>query len=308
VSVVSWWVTWPAEPVLGNIVSDHIHMWPAAKVEGGVAPAGVTYPAELYGEVAHLVMRSEDMTREQALPFIDISERELEVLKDVPRDHARDIRRDLKGFYSTYETTRRIALAVMDVDRTRFGAPSDQLVLFRIVDWVCHTSLKHSELVTNHLDATPGEVKRYGRAVSEAYRAADRAIGQLLARFGPGNVIIVSDHGFELEDHVWGPRYNHTHAPDGIFIAAGPAFRPGRFEGLTVYDVMPLMLATKGLPVAEDLVSRVRTDVFQPSHLEQSPVRYVKSFGYSGALELGDDAPEAEAELLERLRALGYIE
>jgi hypothetical protein len=106
---------------------------------------------------------------------------------------------------------------------------------------------------------------------------------------------------------MWGWRYNHTQAPDGIFLAAGPAFRPGEKEGLTVYDVMPLLLALKGLPVSRELRGRVPEEVFRPDHLEKTPLRFVKTYGAQGSFERGEDRPEVEAELMERLRALGYV-
>jgi hypothetical protein len=307
VSVVSWWVTWPAEPVLGHVVSDHIHMWPLKPGQPATIPAGVTFPEELYQEIAPLVMRPEEMTLAQASRFMDVSAEELEVLKVVPRDSVRDVRRDLKYFFSAFESSRRISLAVMDKDRGRFGAPSDHLVLFRVVDELCHTALHQSELVADHLAADPAEVERFGRAVSEAYRSVDRAIGELASRFGEGNVVVLSDHGFALEEYAWGERYNHTNAPSGILIAAGPAFRPGRVDGISVFDVMPLLLAAKGLPVSRELQGRVPTEILRPEHVESTPVHYVKSFGAAGTVELGEDAPAAEAELMERLRALGYI-
>jgi hypothetical protein len=66
-------------------------------------------------------------------------------------------------------------------------------------------------------------------------------------------------------------------------------------------------MAVKGLPVSEELRGRVREDLLRPEHLRQTPLRYVKGYGAEGAFELGDDAPQAEAELMERLRALGYV-
>jgi hypothetical protein len=307
VSVVSWWVTWPAEPVLGHVVSDHIHMWPLREGQPPPSPVGVTFPETLYQDIAPLVMRPDQMTLSQALPFMDISADEIEVLKAVPRDSVRDVRRDLKYFLSAFETSRRISAAVMEKDRIRFGAPSDHLVLFRLVDELCHTALHQSELVSEHLAADENEVERFGRAVSEAYRSVDRAIGELASRFGDGNIVVLSDHGFALEEYAWGLRYNHTHAPDGIVIAAGPAFRPGRVEGLSVYDIMPLLMAAKGLPVSQELDGRVPTEILRAEVLERTPVRHVRSYGLAGTFEVGEDAPQAEAELMERLRALGYI-
>lgn len=174
-----------------------------------------------------------------------------------------------------------------------------------------HQALEYSELVEDHLQASSEELEKYGQVVSEAYRAADRAVGRLIESFGRTNVVILSDHGFKLLR----PRsrfrtYGHfgPRTPDGIFIAAGPAFRSGRVEGLGIYDVMPMVLYLKGWPVAKDFVKGVPTEVFKEAFLAQYPVQTIDSDGAMRA-ELPTDSPlVADDEMVERLRALGYLD
>jgi arylsulfatase A-like enzyme len=176
------------------------------------------------------------------------------------------------------------------------------------VDIACHRALDASELVDDHLSATPEEQRKFGRVVSEAYRRVDRALAEILASYDDPNVVVVSDHGFQREKQRGEVVYQHNGAPPGVFLAAGPAFRPGSVSDLTILDVMPLLAALKGLPVADDLEGRLREDLFDPSFLAARPIRRVATYGRRGSIVAAKDAAFADAELMERLRALGYVQ
>jgi hypothetical protein len=309
VDVLNWWATWPAEPVLGRMVSERVHYF-RFSVRGLAHEAErLTHPEGLYREIAPLVMDPDAVSYEQARVFLDVSPEEFQAMMHAPFER-RSIRGEFKYLFSLHETERRLGRYLLESSRKAHGAPTDLLVLSRIVDMACHTSLRHSELVRHHPRATPEELRKYGRVVTEAYKAADRTLGALLEAFGDGNVVVVSDHGFQIEVmqgriHV----YDHREAPPGILIAAGPAFRPGRVEGLGVYDVLPLLLQLKGFAQAEDLPGRLATELLEASFLARHPVRRVASYR---SLRGGAAAPPAEGagddELMERLRALGYVE
>ena len=137
----------------------------------------------------------------------------------------------------------------------------------------------------------------------------DRAIGELVVAFGDGNVLIVSDHGFGLE-HIGAdetPVYDHRWAPPGILIAAGPAFQPGRVDGLGVLDVLPTLLYLKGFALADDMPGRVAEELFGDAFRENHPVTRVASYRQGSKTE-GVGAPaDGDEQMLDRLRALGYI-
>src|SRR5207244_12800822 len=118
-----------------------------------------------------------------------------------------------------FGTTRGVGSLVTDRGRERqqVVAP-DLLVLLRLVDMTSHVALRDSELVADHVGAPDAEVRKFGRAVSEAYRATDRALGELVARFEDANVIVVSDHGFRLQHEGGRSFYGHEDAPDGVFL------------------------------------------------------------------------------------------
>jgi len=120
--------------------------------------------------------------------------------------------------------------------------------------------------------------------------------------------VLASDVPFKARCELVG-----SHRPEGVFIAAGPGIRQGiSLSQLSILDVAPLVLHSLGLPIPADMEGRVPVEAFEPSLLQARPVRAdvriespPRSPSYTDAGEL--DA-EAEAEVLRRLRALGYVE
>ncbi len=308
VSIVNWWATWPAEPTRGATVSERIHFWRLRAKGQPTASERLTYPEELYAELEPLMVRPDQVTFEQAREFLDITADDWTKMRGVTfQQHL--LESEFPYIFAMFETDRRIARALMDKGRKAGHAPDDLWVLFRIVDLACHTALHYSPLVEDHLDAKPEELAKYGRMVTEAYRHADRAIGELVDAFGPGNVIIVSDHGFELGMGRNGEkRYVHNKAPAGIFIASGPAFRPGRVEGLSIHEVFPLVMYLKDLPVAEDFAGRVPLEVVSDTFAAAHPMLRIASYGRSDGSTTEILPSESDEMMLERLRALGYIQ
>jgi predicted AlkP superfamily phosphohydrolase/phosphomutase len=101
------------------------------------------------------------------------------------------------------------------------------------------------------------------------------------------------------------------HRPEGIFLAAGPGIRAGlEADELSIVDVAPLVLHRLGLPVPDDMAGRVPTKILEEDELQRRPPRRAAAAipaptAASPGLELD---PEEEASVLQRLRALGYVE
>jgi predicted AlkP superfamily phosphohydrolase/phosphomutase len=103
-----------------------------------------------------------------------------------------------------------------------------------------------------------------------------------------------------------------THRPEGILIAAGAGIRPAPalLSPMSIVDVTPTLLYSLGLPVPADLEGRVLEDIFEPEVLRAAPVRSgPPTTGSAGADEaaIGDMTAGEEAQVLERLKALGYV-
>jgi hypothetical protein len=186
---------------------------------------------------------------------------------------------------------------------------------YRITDVASHSLWKYHD-DTDFEDKAEPEVKELvGDVISEAYRFADQAIGDLLSEAGPDvNVVVVSDHGFGSATGQYRVRDSEllmltgNHRPDGIFIAAGPDVVKGKFPGITVFDVMPTMMALMGQPVASDLPGEVDLRLIAPEFLEAHPIQQIANYGTEWRSNVSSLDQEAQRSTLQNLKALGYID
>ena len=99
----------------------------------------------------------------------------------------------------------------------------------------------------------------------------------------------------------------HDANTEGIFLAAGPDIDPeadlGRIHTL---DITPTLLYALALPVAQDFDGQPRLDVFNREFRSRHPVRTIRSWGPRDPAAAATS--EADADLMEELRALGYLD
>jgi hypothetical protein len=306
VSVINWWGTWPAEPVVGHIVSERAYYHKLRHRNEPVHPAGLTHPDDLYPQIAPLIALPDEVTLAEAREFMDVTAAEFEPMRTIKHPSPLlGIANEFTYFHSMFVTNERLAPDLIERSRRLYGESADLLVLIRLVDQTCHTALIYSELVDDHRNASRDDLRKYAGVVSGAYRAVDGALGRIQEASRADNVIVVSDHGFQLE----GPRaFSHNEGPPGIFMAAGPAFRPGRVEGLSVLDVLPLLLYLKDFPQADDFDGHLPAQALDAGLLASKPPRRIASYGTrAGTIPHIAGSSAVDAEMLERLRALGYL-
>lgn len=111
----------------------------------------------------------------------------------------------------------------------------------------------------------------------------------------------------DLNYKLWLDRYPSlagTHRREGVLIVGGRGVRRGHVErGADLVDLAPTILAVAGLAVPDDMDGRVLDELFT----EPPPVRFEPANGATGRgpTELSE---AEEQEVLDRLRALGYVE
>lgn len=99
----------------------------------------------------------------------------------------------------------------------------------------------------------------------------------------------------------------HTGHPPGLFMAAGPDIDPkGSAKGIDIHDIAPTVAYGMGLPVATDSAGRAFLEIYSADFQTRSPMRTVPTYGLRDAA--GTTSSTEDGDMLENLRALGYIE
>jgi predicted AlkP superfamily phosphohydrolase/phosphomutase len=306
---VGWWVTWPAEPTLGFIVSDHFSVSRFALGEDYESDVrdrefyrDQTYPAERAKDIRHLKVPRHDIDREDLARFARLDG------DDEWPEHL-----------EPYAKESEFAIA-HSVDRThdavgRFLLERDQPPLFGVylegIDIMQHFFWEFMNPAGTGTNP-PAELRdKWGRMVESYYRWTDRRVGAFVEAGGDGRaMMIVSDHGFRPSTERWEEMgISGEHRREAFFLFAGPGVRRGELiDGTDAVDVTPIVLVYHGLPFGEDMDGRPVLACFTEELLEQRKPMVLPT------LELGEldraAIPDSSVarDLEERIRALGYIQ
>jgi arylsulfatase A-like enzyme len=164
----------------------------------------------------------------------------------------------------------------------------------------------------------PQDTERFGRVIPRYYELMDEYLASLLELLGPETtVIIVSDHGFGGTGNLpWSGGHGRITpgapiAPPGVLILSGPGIRnDGHFlREAGVLDVAPTLLHLLGIPAAADMPGRVLTEAMAAGSPPELP-RVASHESIGAPWDPGDIPvdPAGDAERMERLRRLGYIQ
>ena len=306
VGVVNFWNTFPPERIDGVMVSDHLI---PAEVEGrrtlaraGAPPPGpLVYPEAWQARVARALGPGEPVAQapdpfahpERFPPWVFAGQ-------PTPAGSAGALAQRLREDVALT----RIALEI------EAGIHPDLLMLLLPgIDRVSHViwaGVEPPERYPPRLRATPEQRAALAAALEAYYVYTDALIGALVARFGPEDlVLVVSDHGFEAGVRMGFLTGTHRSeaAAQGVLFARGRGIAPAGSAGpVGVADVTPTVLAWLGLPVAGDMDGRVA------GFLAAGEVARIPTWDTRPVerLPLGDSG--VEAEIVERLRELGYLD
>jgi len=318
--VVGYHNTFPADRIDGLMVSnflyhEHLEDRMAIHDDATKTGAGLVYPTSRLPEILAIQREVQgtmpsSLRRFAAYKADDAAEFEAPLARALrPGEDERKF--FLKKAWLFDTMTGRIA-------ETEYPAirPELAMVHFQCIDFASHYFLYFADpsrfasmpWTRDERAALEAQQTLYAGTVEAFARYADEWLGRLLALRVPATgVLLLSDHGFEPENN---PKRtgDHPDAPPGIFVIAGPGVRTGKLPDATLYDVMPTLAAVLGLPVARDLRSKPRAEWFTPEAWstlrEQTVSHYGAGDGYVPDIPLPD---ETEKELLEQLRAIGYV-
>lgn len=196
-----------------------------------------------------------------------------------------------------------------------------------LIDSAHHRYLKYHWPERFRFEVDAADVARFSDVIPATYRAVDAMVGEALAALPGARVLIISDHGIQPnlelthdepepvgrtempEAELGSVSGVHGDAPDGIFLLAGEGVRPRHLtERVHLLEIAPTMLELMGLPAAQDMewgsLLERWPDLVQIRRLD--PVS-----SYAGVLPRaagGLEEGASDAEVLERLRALGYVD
>ncbi|MFL6246845.1 MAG: alkaline phosphatase family protein [Thermoanaerobaculia bacterium] len=323
VGVVNWWATFPAETVDGFVVSDRANLrrrFGYQSVLGlndkqlGKVGEGETYPAQLLPHILDIIGTNTDVPPAAKTFLFDPLPKDLQTEVAKHQTLVRDQRLSVLKFVVLQDhaaaTATRVALK-------EIGMPKLLMVYFSGLDAAEHQFWAYYEPHRYPVPPSPEEVKNFKHVIPGYYRYVDSQIADLLRQLPPDSLIVlVSDHGHDANLY-WDPKAqigdyakwsmgNHGNAPAGILLFAGPGVQAGQTRRISVYDVTPTLLALIGLPPTRDMPGRVITEAFTPERRASLPRDRVDR--QTHARPAGNPvAADVDPELLEKLRALGYI-
>ena len=312
---IAWWASWPAEEVLGHLVSDRVAYSLFGYESSAADLRGATHPPSYFEHIRPALTDDSDITLAELQRFAPIDEamftRQREQLKS-DRTAIRLPVNQLRKILSSSKSYQTIALDILSR-----GQPDLFALYYQGIDEVGHRFAHYMPPKMGMV--SDRDFQRYRGVVEEYYRYQDRQLGEVLDKLEPGTtVIVLSDHGFEngssrpqddppyVEEKpgLWHRRY-------GIVIFSGPEIRPGRLDTTSLLDIAPTVLYLAGLPVAEDMEGRVLQEAIALPFLHEYPQRTLASYERIGqplrrAGEGFDGSPVDQA-MIEQLQALGYV-
>ncbi|MDZ7790990.1 MAG: alkaline phosphatase family protein [Xanthomonadales bacterium] len=297
-TVVGYFVSWPAEPIDGHVVSDRAFNG----LENSVWPADLESVSKRVRQAVH-ADRSELLSRFLPWPY-DPAQADDET--SPYHEAARIVRGRIDQRILADEYVRRMTEQLME-------DPVDLLVsYYRIPDIVSHSAWYYYD--DSDWDEAPdqGTSELLGDVVQESYRYVDEVIEMMLDRYGEeANIVVISDHGFGSATGPYAtnnPLLTGNHRPNGVILAYGPDVKPGRIEPMTIMEIFPTLANLLDVPIADTVPGSVNYDLLREPFLERQPPRFVEryDFDWQGVEPVKVDQA-TQAEEMESLRGLGYV-
>jgi tetratricopeptide (TPR) repeat protein len=300
-NVVSWYASYPAEPISGVCVTEHFLAVPWKREEATPPAPQSVHPAAQLERLSELRVYPSEIGPWHIGPFVP-------KLGEIPPDQTPPVT-GLQKMLARCGTVHAVATELMEHEPWDFTA-----VYYEAIDHFCHGFMQYQPPRMPHVGEQ--QYEWFNQVVTGIYRFHDMMLQRLLELAGDDTtVIICSDHGFlsgelrpvETPQTPVGPE--GWHRLHGIFAMKGPGIvRDERIYGASILDIAPTILHLLGLPVGEDMDGKVLVGAFeQPQKIERID-SWEKVSGDSGmhSPEAQVD-PFANEQALAQLVELGYI-
>jgi predicted AlkP superfamily phosphohydrolase/phosphomutase/Tfp pilus assembly protein PilF len=291
--VVNWWTAWPpsqAETAVFDIPGQLI--------------ASAFHPPSAASAVQPAVVPVQTVGSEQVRRFLNITASEYNAA--VNGNNASD---PVNVFRATLAKTWSDHRAAINLYRK--DAPLVMMMSYEGTDVVNHLFAPYHPPYREGMGQE--QYRRYWPVVANYYSEIDRLIGEWMQVLTEDTtVMIVSAHGFR-----WGsnrPRQQPVgraaisdHRNPGVFIAYGNHIAPSRANRpISIYDVVPSILAILGLPKSDEMPGQVASWAFK----DIVPVSSVQVVSYEDFIDERRASAAARvnpAEYMRTLQAVGHI-
>lgn len=267
-AVVNWWATWPAPDGPGIVLSDRATL----RLERGGALDAEVAPASLYAALAaEWPALRDDVRRRIATDFADVDAGDRPILGRAAEQDGTPAAIARRVFPGDSDL-RAIYLSGLDIAQHNLvGAQGG------------------AGLPASVLAARVEALERY-------YQFLDGVIVELVDDHRPGGVVaLLADPG------------RSTARGPGVLALSGAEIRIGAREAGSGWDVAPTLLYLLGVPDSRELPGRPRIDLVDPAFASRVPVRSVDTYGRRTLAPRPPGSTPLDAEMLERLRSLGYV-
>ena len=319
--IIAWWATWPAEPILGHLISDRVAYSTFNLRTDGLTP-GAVHPPEYAAVVERLRVEEGAIGYGQVSKFVRIGEAEFRAARAMARpgtspSEAQESINVLVRVLAATETYRRVAIDLLERAGKDGRRPALFAVYFQGIDEVNHR-FAHCAPPRTPL-CSVDDYRRFKDTVAAFYRYQDAIVGEILGHDPEATVLLLSDHGFasgkrrpdDVKPFIEG-KPGLWHDLSGVFMARGPALAKGEIPTVALYDIAPTVLFLLGLPVPDDMQGHLLEAAIAPAFLQTHPAVHVPS--YEGLESPGRDSARGEVlegaadeEMVEQLRSLGYV-
>ncbi len=314
VVVVGWFATFPAEQVNGVLVSDRLGSLANAPVEGFRIPRGTVFPPERSDEILDLVEHAEEISFEECSRYIHLDRDEFEALRFAGRGLKNPVQ-SFNKLYAATHTVANVALHFLDQDQ-----PDVLVAYFSWLDSMSHLFMRFAP--PQLPEVSDEQYERYKDAIRQTYIEQDRILGRFMERMDDDTVIMVlSDHGFKYGDtrmrtsrKAWVDNPGEWHRSRGVLALMGKGIKQGVvFQGASIMDVAPEVLALMGLPRADDMKGHHWESPMEPDLLQLLNERSLPTLQKERPQEKPTWQAPTAAELaadqsaMDMLETLGYL-
>ncbi|MBD3181834.1 hypothetical protein GF312_06055 [Candidatus Poribacteria bacterium] len=156
-----------------------------------------------------------------------------------------------------------------------------------------------------------------GEQVVKKIWTREEAFAGTAMELAPDLTLDLRDHGFTsiLKSDSFIKKRKEitgTHHPEGIFIAGGNGIHKGlKLNEVSILDVVPSLLYSMSIPIPEDLEGKVPVEVFDKEYIRENPVADgppTTKPEKNTASSKFKQSEEEKAKVMEKLKALGYLE